>query len=392
VKFAATALQVYSLWSVVYDLVQKGDHVQASKLYMPYIDELEKTKVPTDDAAERARQAIRSLLQLALRSSVQEGQIPKAQRLLKLLEQASKGQGDSSGPLVSALRDVQAQITLMRRKDPNRLKDMMDKFTEFLDDLAKQKDLSNDLKIFLSQGYMSLDQAAKSTALLKSIPPPAADAEEDKRKLNNYVQLSLVRSLRGEIRALLPPREQRNDKTKMAPCQAKVDEARKLMAQIIGTPEKKGWGFNSLEVRRENIFILEDTEQYAPAFSAWKQMQTPFESKLKQTPQTAEEAAIRTAYFEIKFYQNRVIYRSNVKGTSEKAKANVKAVAENIVRLERDDATKDFGGLSVQRLYEEWIESDEIIRAAYRAAGGAALLPADERSNSSTAPADKSGN
>jgi hypothetical protein len=188
-----------------------------------------------------------------------------------------------------------------------------------------------------------------------------------------------VRSLRGEARALLPPREQRNDKLKMAPCLAKVDEARKLLAQIIGTNDNKGWGYNSLEVRRESIFILEDMEQYQPAMQGWQQMQRPFSDKLKEYPQTKEEAAIRTAYFEIRFYQNRLIFKSNSKSTSPKAQANLKSVAQNIVKLERDNATKDFGGLAIQRLYEEWIETDEVIRKAYKEAGGAVLLPADER-------------
>jgi len=382
-KYAAQALQIYALYTQVYDLVQAGDHVQAAKVYLPFIDQLKKDKIPADDSAERVRQAIRSLLQLTLRSSVQEGQIPRAQEMLELLKQASAGQGAATGPLVAVLRDVQAQITAMRRKDPNKLKDMVDKFAAFLGDLEKQKDLSSDVKIFLARGYMSLEKADKATALLKSIPPPDAKADDEKKRTYNFVQLSLVRSLRGEARALLPPRKERNDKSKMAPCLAKVDEARKLLAQMIGTPDKKGWAFNSLEVRRENIFILEDMEQYQPALQAWSQMQKPFADKLKQVPANKEEAAIRTAYFEIRFYQYRLVYRSNLQNPNQKVGLErIKGLAENIVKIEKDEYTKDFGGLSVQRLYEEWIESDEIIRKAYKEAGGVALIPADERTAS----------
>lgn len=389
IKFAAQVLRIYALYTQVYDRVQAGDHIAAAKLYTPLVADLQKNKVPTADSAERVRQALRSLLQLALRSSVQEGQIPRAQEMLKLLEEASKGQGLASGPLVTVLRDVQAQITLMRRKDPNKLKDMIDKFAAFLGELEKRKDLTGDIKVFLAQGYISLDKAEKATALLKSIPPPDAKADEEKKRTYNFVQLSLVRSLRSEARALLPPREKRS-KESMAPCVAKMDEARKLLAQIIGTPQKKGWGFNSLEVRRENIFILEDMEQYAPALQAWNQMQKPFAAKLKPVPETNEEAAFRTAYFEIRFYQYRLVYRSNLKNPNQKIGAErISNLAENIVRLERDPVTKDFGGLAVQRLYEEWIESDEFIRKAYKEAGGAALLPADERPASTKTTGDR---
>src|SRR5262249_21108863 len=237
---------------------------------------------PEGDDAIRVREAIASVVQLALRSSVQEGEISRAQDLLQLLEKASAGQSASTtGPLVQVLREVKAQIDDLKRNNPERLKDTVDKFTSFLEDLAKQQNISTEVKIFLAQGFNALDRPARSLDLLRSIPAPAAAkagaTEEEKAqaesalKTYNYVQLLKARTLRAA--ACEMPVSEKAAREKM------FAEAKALVDAMVGTPQAKGWAFNSLEVRREYMFLLEDQSRWQDAYNGWQTNQKPFLAK-----------------------------------------------------------------------------------------------------------------
>ena len=46
--------------------------------------------------------------------------------------------------------------------------------------------------------------------------------------------------------------------------------------------------------------------------------------------------------------------------------------------LEKYPKSADFGGANVKKLYEDWLEDEELMRKAYQAAGGKSLLPSNE--------------
>src|SRR5262249_37862213 len=155
----AQVLRLSGLYGQISQKIKTGDLAGALALYQPFVDDLKKNGVPEGDEAIRVREAIASVLQLALRCSVQEGKIDRAQDLLKLLEKAAAGQSQStSGPLVQVLREVKAQIDDLKRHNPELLKDTVEKFASFLEDLAKQQNNSTEVKIFLAQGFNSLDR------------------------------------------------------------------------------------------------------------------------------------------------------------------------------------------------------------------------------------------
>jgi hypothetical protein len=402
VKFTAQALMLSGLHGRILELVKAHRHADAAALYQPIVADLEKNGVPDDESAGRARLALTAVIQLALRSSIQEGQLDRAQGLLRLLEKASAGQpGGASGPLVSVLRELLALISDMRKNDPSRLKETMDKFATFLDTLAKQKNLSKDVKIFLAQGFDSLDKPSRAVELLSSItaptekdpgkPPPAPPEtapeaertryEEAKNKYDAarqthdqawktywFGQLIHVRALRAAGR--LEQDKEARAKTFQA--------ADKMLDEMIGTPQKQGWAFNSLEVRRERIFILEDQEKWLPARDAWLAMQKPFIGKFNQPPKDDKEARLRAAYFEIRFYMFRLLYKNALAlKDTKKRDGNIKRIAEQIVDLEKDARTADFGGANVKKLYQDWLEDEPVMRKAYEAARGRVLLGAD---------------
>ncbi|MFL5342401.1 MAG: hypothetical protein ACJ8F7_19825 [Gemmataceae bacterium] len=247
----AQGMRLVGVGGQVAEMVKAGDLDGAAKLYQPIVKNVEKTGVPGEDAV-RVRAALANLLQLALRTSVQKGAMDQAQEILKLLEKVSTGAG-SSGPLVQVLRDVQMQINELKRHNPDKLKDTVDKFSSFLEGLAKQPNLSADVRIFLAQGFASLDKPARGVELLSSIPEPPdpgpvpaepkdSASDEEKKKYEDakarydqaagpwrtyhFVQLTRVRALR---------QMGRDDNNPKSP---HFEAASKLLAQMIGTPQK----------------------------------------------------------------------------------------------------------------------------------------------------------
>jgi hypothetical protein len=295
----------------------------------------------------------------------------------------------------------------MRKSDPKTLKELIDKFGAFLDELAKQSDLPSDVKISLAQGFCDVEKYSRGLEILRAIPkpPPVPKpanptniAQEEKDKIEkseadqrsyHYVQLLTVRALRGEGRQLLPA--DLKDKAKIKIAYAKLDEAKKLVDEMVGDPKAQGWAYHSMEVRREYIFILEDKKLYRDAMSAWTQMQGPFAKELPEKAKNEKEERIRTAYFEIKFYQIRLVYKSKLGITKDDVRAaEIRKVADQIIKIERDPLTLDMGGAYVKKLFQELIDTEEPLRTAYKAAGGKLLL--DEEPQTARTSAETGNN
>jgi hypothetical protein len=267
--------------------------------------------------------------------------------------------------------------------------------------LSKQQNLSREVKIFLALGFDSLDRPAQAVELLTSIPPPAeknpgdppkppvdnapeaektkyeaarAKYEQDKTAYDSAMRTYWFKQL-SEARALRKAGSLEADKEKRVKY---FQDADKLLDEMIGTSKSPGWAFNSLEARREKIFVLEDQNLFRPALSKWTEMLQPFR-KFSSPPKDAKEARIREAYYEVRFYMTRLIYKSQLKVKDEKKKlAAIRTLADQIVDLEKNPKTADFGGANVKKLYEDWLEDEELMRKAYQAAGGKSLLPSNE--------------
>jgi hypothetical protein len=405
VEYALKALRLYALYGEVFIAVKANDHKGAAELYMPVIDDIKKNGIPEDDVADRYRRALADFCQIAIRSSIQAGDIPRAQDILKVMGKIKTG-GNSSTPLLLVLRDVQSQVAEMRKSDPKTLKELIDKFGAFLDELAKQSDLPSDVKISLAQGFSDVEKYTRALEILRAIPKPppvpkpanaANPTQEEKDKIEkaeadwrsyHYVQLLIVRALRGEGRQLMPT--DLKDKAKIKLAYAKLDEAKKLVDEMVGDPKAPGWAYHSMEVRREYIFILEDKKLYRDAMSAWTQMQAPFAKELPEKAKNEKEERIRTAYFEIKFYQIRLVYKSKLGITKDDVRAaEIRKVADQIVKIERDPLTLDMGGAYVKKLFQELIDTEEPLRSGYKAAGGKLLLDDEPQTSRTSAEIGK---
>ncbi|MCX7700448.1 MAG: hypothetical protein N2039_06185 [Gemmataceae bacterium] len=395
IKAQAETLWLYGVYGRVLEHVQARRHDAAAELFLPALDRVKKLPLE-DDPSGRLAKAAAELLQLGLRSSIQQGNIERAEEIWQVLSQMDDQ--DEHSPLVGVLRDVQVQIREMKRHDKQRLAETIDQYTRFLDSLAKKPNLRPEAKILLAQGYSSLDLPAKGLELIRSIPPPAnprdeppppapsgsdddaaksmdeeakaklesaREAQEAAIRLHRFAQLTEVRLLRQSARLAAKDQE----KTQFA-----ADIEKKLDA-MIGTPERPGWAFNSLEVRRERIFLLEDLGKYRAAMDAWVAMQKPF-AKFSNPPKDDRETRMRAAYYEVRFYMTRLVLMSKQKiADPARRQAEIRKLAEQLVEQERDSRTSDFGGASVRALYQEWLADEPELLKAYVAAGGKVLLP-----------------
>jgi tetratricopeptide (TPR) repeat protein len=397
----AQILWLFALRGQIYAHIQAKRYEPAAELYRPVVDKYKKNPLG-EEVSERLRRAVSDFLILALRSSIQHGQIEQAQDIWQVLAKID-GQ-DQYAPLVGVLRDLQVQISQWKRSDPQALQDSSEQFAHFLEALAKQANLSTEAKILLAQGYASLDKPKQGLELLRSIgeppnstiesppmPPPenatdmeraayeearakhekAQQAHEAAIRLHHFAELTEVRLLRQAIRLATDPA----DKTKY------VAEVEKLLDRMIGSPEKPGWAFNSLEVRREKIFLLEDLGKYRAAMDAWVAMQKPF-ARFSNPPKDDRETRIRTAYYEVRFYMTRLVLMSkkNIPDAARR-EAEIRKLATQIVEMEQDSRTADFGGAAVRKLYQDWLGDEPEMLKAYVAAGGKALLPAASTSD-----------
>lgn len=394
----AQILWLYALRAQIDGHLRAKRFEAATELYLPVLDRFKKDP-PQSESGDRVLKATADFLMLALRGSIQEGNIERAQQIWQVL--AKLDTNDQTAPLANVLRDVQAQIQQLKRHDRQALDDAVDQFTRFLDSLSKQPNLTPEVKILLAQGYSSLEKPAPGLALLRSISPPmgsdigspptppaetasemekaayeearvkydaAQQAHEGLVRLHRFAELTEVRLLRQSARLAKDP------KTK-AQFAAEVEAK---LNQMIGTPEKPGWAFNSLEVRRERIFLLEDLGKFRAAMDAWVAMQKPF-TRFSVPPKDDKEARIRTAYYEVRFYMTRLVLMSK-KNIADAARrdAEIRKLAEQLLEQEKDSRTSDFGGSSVRKLYQDWLAEEPEMLKAYAAAGGKILLPSTD--------------
>ena len=63
---------------------------------------------------------------------------------------------------------------------------------------------------------------------------------------------------------------------------------------------------------------------------------------------------------------------------AKKKEADIRKLADQIVDLEKDARTSDFGGGTVKKLYQDWLSDEPLIRKHYEAAKGKALLSSTE--------------
>ena len=96
-----------------------------------------------------------------------------------------------------------------------------------------------------------------------------------------------------------------------------------------------GWGRNNLDAQKEQIFILEDEEKYAPAATMWSRL---MQDKLKLY--VGKDNRLTEQYFECYYHRVWCVYKFGMKQSdAEKKQKYVNQAATLILQLDRSKIT-----------------------------------------------------
>ncbi|VTS04168.1 tetratricopeptide repeat protein [Tuwongella immobilis] len=368
--YAARAVKVGAVFGQAQreSLSPMRDLAKIAERLAPELKDAEAEIAKTDNAApsrESLLREYRKILVLALRTSVQDSKVERANEILQQLQKAGGSIESTIDTLREVVRDVRGQITELKKQGKSDEADKMaTSFTELLDQIAKSDKLPETMLLFLSTGYGSIDVHAKSVELLERIAPPAADADEDKVKSFRKVQFLLAQAYR---------------KAK------EYQKAQTLINQMLGTAKQKGWAFASVEVRKESLLLLEDQGKWRDAVTGWTSLARVWQARLKPLPK--ERIAgdpnfqrivnDRAMYFDLFVETQRCLTRANDSTLKDEMKkgAAFEKIAAALVELETknedlSDTLKD----SIRALLEEY----PLLKEKYLAAGGKLISPKAE--------------
>jgi hypothetical protein len=332
-KKALDILLVYAKYGQAEDLFRSGRQERFPKtraLLDPIVSRIQAKQVQGLDS-----KLVHSVLGLALRASVLDRKPERAKEILELM-QKSAGEYENSATILTELgQQLRGQVEELKQKGP-RFQEELDetvlRFTEFLDELAKQapSEAKPEMIRFLAFSYSGLGRHMEAAQLLEKVPPPQ---KPEDGKFSSVLRLLYIRELR---------------------LAGKFDDAEKALRAFLQTEAGK----RSLEARKEEAALLEDQSQFAKAANSWKRNMDELKKLRETNPQLAEQ------YHDCLYHYIFCMYRYAKAGDeATKRKYTVRA-AQLLVSLERGDP--QMGGL--KQRYEELLRREAPLRKEYEAA------------------------
>ncbi len=207
-----------------------------------------------------------SILGLALRAHVLQGNVEQGQDILELMQRLKGGGFDQTNVMQRLLSDMQKQVNSLRAEnDKKGLKETVERFTDFLDALAKKGAtdvLGLQDRLFLANCYSGLDQFERAAKLLGKVEKPSEltglenlkeeekvlKQQEYQKKLQTYW---MIRVMYGEnLRKA-----------------GKIDEAFKVLVEAETDESSKV----ALPAKIEKIHVYEDKGLWGLAIKEWGQ-------------------------------------------------------------------------------------------------------------------------
>lgn len=392
----AIAIRLTGTYGKAYLLMQgKGpDYLKkVAELLDPAIEEFKKSSTDTASIAtpggEKMRRAQKDVIVLALRGSVQEGKIDRAKTLLDLLQLAKSETEDTTQILQQLVNTIRLQIDALKsEKKLEEAADLVKSFSEFIETVAKQVATEtaktpederrlNAMKLFLARGFGDVENYAKAIELLEGVlakmPEPKT---EEQTKFKAQAQYALARNARlgGEFK-----------------------KAESVLAELIGTPQKRGVGYGTLEIRKERARLLEDQSLFAPAITEWQTLVRLFVGQLPAIPPDVQEGDTnevrqqkqkvrneamlkRRTYFDL-FYetyraQARAYDALDTKKYSEQQKIDgITKAAQKFVDLEVNTDLSDELKDKIRETFEQY----PLLKEKYKERGGKVFLTTSEK-------------
>ncbi len=296
------------------------------------------------------------LLGLAMRASVQKGQIDQAKNILSLLRRLTgddKGVSEQAGAILQTLvLELKTQIRELKEKGQKKQLDQTVKnFSQFLDELARQPGHKSTREgiVFLASCYASLDQYAEAAKLYAQIPEPKIDLKKKKltpqedKELQDYwlMQVAYGRALR---------------------LAKQFPEAHKVLTRVLSEPKARG----RFLAEKETIHLLEDQGLYGSAVGRWAkyqqhpQMRAALKSLKDKDP--GEQRRIKELYYDCVYQYTYCLYMYGKNLKSEpKLQQYAQRAAAKIIQMEKNaDAWEVIGDK-----FRALLRSEPALRAAY---------------------------
>jgi hypothetical protein len=281
--YSIRALKFNALQGRAADFIRAKEFAKVGQALGPEIEAIKKElKEPAPEETPgyaRLRKARQDFLVVAMSGYLQNKQADQAGELLDALQSGGGSVEQNVAALRSLVTSVRGQIDALTKEGKRAEADEMARgFTEFLDKIKGDdtSKLSNNVIVFLGDGYAAVDQAAKGAELFGQVlarpfaPNPKAtpeEQEEAKGKHATFLREVEFRQARAYRLA------------------GKFPEATALMKKIVGDPAPakkgepsppRGWGYGNIAIRKEYCMLLEDQNLFGPAVNNWMQMTGDF--------------------------------------------------------------------------------------------------------------------
>jgi hypothetical protein len=312
---------------------------------------------PTGKIALRDFKVTAGILNLALRASVQKGDLDKAKMLLDVVQRLTGAdKEETAGNVVAVLlSDIAGQLRKMSEANDPNLKATKGHYTAFLDLIAKEyesKGLDTGSAMLLATAYNSLEYPCKAATLFAKVKAPASldkrlpaktgketpieleARQKAEEELNRYwaIQLDYLRALRA--------------------CKEKdsLDVAYKAAEAMI----KHENGRFQFQAKMERNLIVEEQEKYRQAFGLWQ----IFMNKEPALSNNLARPEVRQLYFTGYVHWTRSLYLTATKDKDIKDRTKlIKSAANMILKLET--ATTKEGWEIAQPLFEKMLKDPD---------------------------------
>jgi hypothetical protein len=218
-----------------------------------------------------------------------------------------------------------------------------------LDRVANEPNVSPAVLVFLGRGLREIGNTDKAVEFLNKVPAPAEGLDKPLGELDEAKRLPVVRYRNARLELARSYRAAR-----------KFADADKILADALGTKDKKGWGANDLNFRKEHAWLLEAkaaeqanpaaaTPLWAEANKEWGTMGREYQSVLVKPFPKDEKAKndlerlksqVKPIYFDLFFEQLRCVTKANLQLLKAKPgdiSAKMAGVARQMAALEKNN-------------------------------------------------------
>lgn len=339
---AAESIVLYALYGKAEADYRAGHFVKVADQLDPLVKEIAAGKYTELKENQRL---LTGLLGMSFRSNLQAERLQRGMEIIEVWKGVEKDNKDLiPNILKQTVAILKKQVEeLRKKKDKDRLDKTVSGFSAFLDRVGKDpKSLTPDFMLLLAQSYAGIGKYDKALELLdkflKQVKVP--DAKATPQQAAPY---RLARTL--QIHTLRLKGKENNDKKSL-------DQASKLMDEIMGTEAKPGWGKRDLSALVEQLYVFRDLGFYGAAVNRGNAL-------LKiLLPKLAQGGAMRDRYFEVYFLFVECYYKygQGKKTPAERTTAIAKA-AQYYLKLETNQPT--LGGEESKKRFEDLFESKE---------------------------------